>query len=190
MATHKAKHAVFPMLIPCRVASNAFCVSDGQLRKSSEISSHASCGHRDLWIALTGDPGPQWLSGVWEAKETCMQAGLQRRAAAAAVPPQVDKMAEEQEPRRHLRRYSNLTSRTRPPRPSLLLLPLPLLTSPPHCRLLLPFSLPLQICIRICIRTSSVPSGDAARLAANHCARPAAKEKRHSDPSSNARRVT
>ena len=64
MATHKAKHAFFPELMPCRVASNASRVSDGQVKKTPEIRNLASCGHWDLWAALTGDPGPQGLSGT------------------------------------------------------------------------------------------------------------------------------
>jgi hypothetical protein len=64
VATHKAKHALFPELMPCRVASNASRVSDGQVKKSPEIRTLASCGHWDLWDALTGDPGPQGLSGT------------------------------------------------------------------------------------------------------------------------------
>jgi hypothetical protein len=113
--------------------------------------------------------------GVWEAKRTCMQAGLQRPAEAAA--PSQLKWPKSNS--RYRLQYGNLTSGTRPRAlyfyftstfSTLAAIPtaIPNLYLHPH------FLGPIQMQPRLQIT----------------CAWPAAKEKRHSDPSSNARRVT
>ena len=60
-----AKHAFFPELMPCRVASNASRVSDGQVKKSPGIRTLASCGHLGSLgcsDGRSGAPGAQWYN--------------------------------------------------------------------------------------------------------------------------------
>jgi hypothetical protein len=126
------------------------------------------------------------IPGVWKAKGTCMQArGLQRRAAAAAPSRLKWPKSKKPSPSTHSMYFGNKIPRLTKPLPHLdLYLDLHI------SRLLLPFSLPLQIYIGIGICICTSRSHPDAAPSANHLCTASSKGKGLSDPSSNARRVT